>query len=138
MYVGTLSIALNKIIFMMITQLLRYTFTKWVFLRCELMAQLIFLSMLVHSLCLCIFKSSKFQMSVYVWLHSRGQYVWEDHRPRNGIWKGTNGGEAFCFSGCDDDQTSADTSVRHLKIFKKSSNFCSNTSYNFWLKNYNG
>ena len=76
-----------------------------------LMAQLIFLSMLVHSLCLCIFKSSKFQISVYVWLHSRGQYVWEDHRPRNGAFKGTSGGEAFCFSGCDDHQTSADTSV---------------------------
>ncbi|XP_072973540.1 metacaspase-1-like [Typha angustifolia] len=39
------------------------------------------------------------------------QYVWEDHRPRSGTWKGTNGGEAFCFSGCDDAQTSADTSV---------------------------
>ena len=42
---------------------------------------------------------------------SQGQYVWEDHRPRNGVYKGTSGGEAFCFSGCDDNQTSADTSV---------------------------
>lgn len=41
-----------------------------------------------------------------------GQYVWEDHRPRSGVWKGTSGGEAISFSGCDDDQTSADTSVR--------------------------
>ncbi|KAM3323139.1 metacaspase-1 [Capsicum chacoense] len=40
-----------------------------------------------------------------------GQYVWEDHRPRSGVWKGTNGGEVFSFSGCDDDQTSADTSA---------------------------
>ncbi|KAF6135481.1 hypothetical protein GIB67_015334 [Kingdonia uniflora] len=40
-----------------------------------------------------------------------GQYVWEDHRPRSGVWKGTNGGEAISFSGCDDDQTSADTSA---------------------------
>ncbi|XP_059633798.1 metacaspase-1-like [Cornus florida] len=40
-----------------------------------------------------------------------GQYVWEDHRPRSGVWKGTSGGEAISFSGCDDDQTSADTSA---------------------------
>lgn len=40
-----------------------------------------------------------------------GQYVWEDHRPRSGVWKGTSGGEVISFSGCDDDQTSADTSV---------------------------
>lgn len=41
-----------------------------------------------------------------------GKYVWEDHRPRSGVWKGTNGGEVISFSGCDDDQTSADTSVK--------------------------
>nr|AET08890.1 metacaspase 9 [Aegilops speltoides]CCC14969.1 MC9B protein [Aegilops speltoides] len=40
-----------------------------------------------------------------------GQYVWEDHRPRSGVWKGTSGGEAISFSGCDDNQTSADTSA---------------------------
>ena len=40
-----------------------------------------------------------------------GQYIWEDHRPRSGVWKGTSGGEVISFSGCDDDQTSADTSV---------------------------
>lgn len=44
-------------------------------------------------------------------MNRSGQYVWEDHRPRNGRWKGTSGGEAICFSGCDDDQTSADTSA---------------------------
>ncbi|KAM3320261.1 metacaspase-1 [Capsicum chacoense] len=38
-----------------------------------------------------------------------GRYVWEDHRPQSGAWKGTNGGEVISFSGCDDDQTSADT-----------------------------
>ncbi|KAF3325095.1 metacaspase-1-like isoform X1 [Carex littledalei] len=38
-----------------------------------------------------------------------GQYSWEDHRPKNGQNKGTSGGEVFCFSGCDDNQTSADT-----------------------------
>ncbi|KAJ8755228.1 hypothetical protein K2173_019026 [Erythroxylum novogranatense] len=40
-----------------------------------------------------------------------GRYAWEDHRPRSGTWKGTSGGEVFSFSGCDDDQTSADTSA---------------------------
>ncbi|AQL05569.1 Putative metacaspase family protein [Zea mays] len=44
-------------------------------------------------------------------MNRSGQYVWEDHRPRSGVWKGTSGGEAISFSGCDDDQTSADTSV---------------------------
>ncbi|KAL1201197.1 Metacaspase-2 [Cardamine amara subsp. amara] len=38
-----------------------------------------------------------------------GQYDWEDHRPPSGMWKGTSGGEVFSFTGCDDDQTSADT-----------------------------
>ncbi|XP_010555594.1 PREDICTED: metacaspase-2 [Tarenaya hassleriana] len=38
-----------------------------------------------------------------------GNYEWEDHRPPNGTWKGTSGGEVFSFTGCDDDQTSADT-----------------------------
>ncbi|XP_062092257.1 metacaspase-1-like [Humulus lupulus] len=40
-----------------------------------------------------------------------GKYVWEDHRPRSGVWKGTKGGEVISFSGCDDNQTSADTSA---------------------------
>uniref|UniRef100_A0A0D6QYL0 Uncharacterized protein n=1 Tax=Araucaria cunninghamii TaxID=56994 RepID=A0A0D6QYL0_ARACU len=40
-----------------------------------------------------------------------GRYVWEDHRPRTGVWKGTSGGEAISISGCDDNQTSADTSA---------------------------
>ncbi|KAJ0052203.1 hypothetical protein Pint_01328 [Pistacia integerrima] len=41
-----------------------------------------------------------------------GKYVWEDHRPRSGMWKGTSGGEAISFSaGCDNDQTSADTTA---------------------------
>ncbi|ERN01030.1 hypothetical protein AMTRI_Chr03g145770 [Amborella trichopoda] len=44
-------------------------------------------------------------------MNSSGQYIWEDHRPRSGVWKGTNGGEAISFSGCDDHQTSADTSA---------------------------
>ncbi|KAI3968401.1 hypothetical protein MKW92_017266 [Papaver armeniacum] len=40
-----------------------------------------------------------------------GRYMWEDHRPRSGLWKGTAGGEVVSFSGCDDHQTSADTSA---------------------------
>ncbi|XP_065859091.1 metacaspase-1-like [Euphorbia lathyris] len=44
-------------------------------------------------------------------MNRTGHYVWEDHRPRSGMWKGTNGGEAVSFSGCDDNQTSADTSA---------------------------
>ncbi|KAF3336068.1 metacaspase-1-like isoform X1 [Carex littledalei] len=40
-----------------------------------------------------------------------GHYVWEDHRPRSGVWTGTSGGEAISFSGCDDHQTSADTAA---------------------------
>ncbi|KAK3025083.1 hypothetical protein RJ639_044962, partial [Escallonia herrerae] len=44
-------------------------------------------------------------------MHRTGQYGWEDHRPRSGVWKGTSGGEVVSFSGCDDNQTSADTSA---------------------------
>ncbi|KAK1326005.1 Metacaspase-1 [Acorus calamus] len=44
-------------------------------------------------------------------MNSYGQYEWEDHRPRSGTWKGTSGGEVVAFSGCDDDQQSADTST---------------------------
>ncbi|GAB4844260.1 Metacaspase-1 [Ancistrocladus abbreviatus] len=44
-------------------------------------------------------------------MNRSGQYVWEDHRPRSGVWKGSNGGEVISFSGCDDDQTSADTAA---------------------------
>ncbi|KAL6008523.1 Metacaspase-1 [Asimina triloba] len=44
-------------------------------------------------------------------MNRSGQYVWEDHRPRSGVWKGTSGGDVISFSGCDDDQTSADTSA---------------------------
>ncbi|XWS51542.1 hypothetical protein CRYUN_Cryun12cG0185100 [Craigia yunnanensis] len=46
----------------------------------------------------------------------QGRYVWEDHRPRSGMWKGTNGGEVVSFSGCDDDQTSADTSLMQCEL----------------------
>ncbi|XP_020115009.1 metacaspase-1-like [Ananas comosus] len=44
-------------------------------------------------------------------MNRSGQYVWEDHRPRSGTWKGTSGGEVISFSGCADNQTSADTSA---------------------------
>lgn len=44
--------------------------------------------------------------------------MWEDHRPRSGAWKGTNGGEVISFSGCDDHQKSADTDV-HFSFLSK-------------------
>ncbi|KAI3498407.1 hypothetical protein L1887_34182 [Cichorium endivia] len=44
-------------------------------------------------------------------MNSSGEYEWEDHRPKDNIWKGSNGGEVISISGCDDDQTSADTSA---------------------------
>lgn len=52
-----------------------------------------------------------------------GRYVWEDHRPKSGVWKGTSGGEAISFSGCDDDQTSADTAVNDSMILLAYSSF---------------
>jgi hypothetical protein len=57
-----------------------------------------------------------YSLCFHLLCNSRGQYVWEDHRPRSGIWKGSNGGEVICFSGCDDHQTSADTSVSFRKF----------------------
>lgn len=53
-----------------------------------------------------------------------GQYVWEDHRPSSGTWKGTNGGEAISFSGCDDNQTSADTSALSRNTSTGAMTFC--------------
>ncbi|MQL98940.1 hypothetical protein Taro_031656 [Colocasia esculenta] len=44
-------------------------------------------------------------------MNRSGQCVWEDHRPRSGLWKGTSGGEVISFSGCDDDQASSDTTA---------------------------
>ncbi|KAG6698928.1 hypothetical protein I3843_08G044100 [Carya illinoinensis] len=43
-------------------------------------------------------------------MERNGSYMWEDQRPRSGMWKGTSGGEVICFSSCDDSQTSADSS----------------------------
>ncbi|KAL6320892.1 hypothetical protein AAG906_010701 [Vitis piasezkii] len=42
-------------------------------------------------------------------MNRSGHYVWEDHRPRSGVWKGSSGGEVISFSGCDDHQISIDT-----------------------------
>ncbi|XP_023890858.2 metacaspase-1 [Quercus suber] len=44
-------------------------------------------------------------------MNRAGQYIWEDHRPRSGVWKGTSGGELISFSSCEDDQTSAESSA---------------------------
>ncbi|KAK6119321.1 hypothetical protein DH2020_046940 [Rehmannia glutinosa] len=53
-------------------------------------------------------------------MNRSGHYVWEDHRPRSGVWKGSNGGEVISFSGCDDDQTSADTSRLNCNAYSNS------------------
>ncbi|KAI3444834.1 hypothetical protein Pfo_001499 [Paulownia fortunei] len=57
-------------------------------------------------------------------MNRSGQYVWEDHRPRSGVWKGSNGGEVISFSGCDDDQTSADTSALSKVTSTGAMTFC--------------
>jgi hypothetical protein len=46
------------------------------------------------------------------------QFLWEDHRPATGTWKGTAGGNVYSFSGCDDHQTVFDTvvSFAHQKM----------------------
>lgn len=43
--------------------------------------------------------------------HRHDAFVWEDHRPATGTWKGTAGGNVYSFSGCDDHQTVFDTMV---------------------------
>ncbi|KAK1393808.1 zf-LSD1 domain-containing protein [Heracleum sosnowskyi] len=57
-------------------------------------------------------------------MNRSGQYVWEDHRPRSGIWKGSGGGEVISFSGCDDNQTSADTSALSKVTSTGAMTFC--------------
>ncbi|OMO87023.1 Zinc finger, LSD1-type [Corchorus capsularis] len=43
-------------------------------------------------------------------MNKDGFYMWEDQR--NPLFdKGTSGGQAYCFSACDDDQSSADTTA---------------------------
>ncbi|OAY64338.1 Metacaspase-1 [Ananas comosus] len=49
---------------------------------------------------------SRYKLSFF-----RGSYQWEDHSPPSGEYKGTSGGLAILISGCDDHQTSADTSA---------------------------
>eukprot|EP00249_Psilotum_nudum_P017468 c26337_g1_i1 orf=61-1137(+) len=57
-------------------------------------------------------------------MNSYGQFVWEDQRPPTGAWKGTSGGEAFSFSGCDDSQTSADTAALSKVTSTGAMTFC--------------
>ena len=83
-----------------------------------------------YKLCLYVLGfNSNFPLSIYLihlaygcFLcdHRSGQFVWEDHRPPSGVWKGTNGGEVISFSGCDDDQTSVDTSVMYQAFYSSS------------------
>lgn len=70
------------------------------------------LSIMLFCIVLCLILLYVLSLFILVCGCRSGKYVWEDHRPRSGVWKGTNGGEAISFSGCDDDQTSADTSVK--------------------------
>ncbi|GKV35400.1 hypothetical protein SLEP1_g43670 [Rubroshorea leprosula] len=45
-------------------------------------------------------------------MNREGYYIWEDHRrSESNVYKGTSGGLALCFSACDDDQISADTTA---------------------------
>ncbi|KAL5217620.1 hypothetical protein ABZP36_018304 [Zizania latifolia] len=49
-------------------------------------------------------------------LSRTGYWQWEHHSRRPDLTKGTSGGLAISISGCSDNQTSADSSVRHLII----------------------
>lgn len=76
---------------------------------------------------------------MFLYGHRSGYYTWEDHRPRSGVWKGTSGGEAISFSGCDDHQISIDTRVssRNFSIFfpfLKENNFI-DSNYKYINKN---
>lgn len=64
-------------------------------------------------------------------MNSQGLYVWEDQRPPTGTWKGTSGGEAFCFSGCDDNQTSADTPALATMTYTGSATYTGAMTYCF-------
>ncbi|XP_058100086.1 dol-P-Man:Man(6)GlcNAc(2)-PP-Dol alpha-1,2-mannosyltransferase-like isoform X1 [Magnolia sinica] len=52
-----------------------------------------------------------FKSGFQTWEYRAGFYRWENHSPLSGVNKGTSGGLAISFSGCDGNQTSADTSV---------------------------
>ncbi|KAJ8624983.1 hypothetical protein MRB53_033513 [Persea americana] len=53
-----------------------------------------------------------------------GFYRWEDHSPPSGVYKGTSGGLAVSFSGCDDHQTSADTLALSGNTITGAMTFC--------------
>ncbi|CAM6106057.1 unnamed protein product [Calypogeia fissa] len=57
------------------------------------------------------------------WLYHIDYGRWEDQRSYRS-YKGTNGGEAYSFSGCDDDQTSADTSALSKVTSTGAMTFC--------------
>ncbi|XP_043719509.1 metacaspase-1-like [Telopea speciosissima] len=42
-------------------------------------------------------------------INRNGSHWWQDQSCPSGVYKGTSGGLALCFSACDDHQTSADT-----------------------------
>eukprot|EP00850_Spirogloea_muscicola_P004776 SM000021S06409 [mRNA] locus=s21:17072:19173:- [translate_table: standard] len=53
-----------------------------------------------------------------------GRFTWKDDRPPTLKFTGTSGGEAFCFSGCDDSQTSADTAALSRVTSTGAMTFC--------------
>ncbi|KFK33148.1 hypothetical protein AALP_AA6G337100 [Arabis alpina] len=57
-------------------------------------------------------------------MNKDGQYVWENHQPKSGVWKGTAGGEVIAISGCDDDQLSDDTQALSMVTATGAMTFC--------------
>ncbi|XP_058086586.1 metacaspase-1-like [Magnolia sinica] len=57
-------------------------------------------------------------------MNRAGFYQWENHSPLSGVNKGTSGGLAISFSGCDDNQTSADTSALSGDTMTGAMTFC--------------
>ncbi|KAJ0988618.1 hypothetical protein J5N97_006974 [Dioscorea zingiberensis] len=53
-----------------------------------------------------------------------GSFQWEEQQTGSSAYKGTNGGLAISFSGCDDHQTSADTSVLSKNVATGAMTYC--------------
>ncbi|KAL2614070.1 hypothetical protein R1flu_025762 [Riccia fluitans] len=56
-------------------------------------------------------------------MNRHGQWAWENHESAR-VFKGTSGGECYSFSGCDDNQTSADTSALSKVTSTGAMTFC--------------
>lgn len=55
-----------------------------------------------------------------------------NHPPSN-AYKGTSGGQAICFSACEDDQLAEDTSVRYFYYKDYSYNSVRSTAFSYVL-----